>query len=237
MWLGSQYSGRVILWLDTKAPHIRGLIFASMGLGPVTAFSIPQGVGEREMVFAPSHVAVQVKRTAFTARQSLSDEACPTWSTGRPVLQALLTTFLGTHCGGFVAAPQQGGERGYRALGRSRSDRRPFPPSPCRSQGRLIATAVRNDLAAVHPRAMPRAAQVAILLMGPPIHLLGSAVHETVVCSGVTVSHIVGAIMLQVLMPFGMAGMHDPHGVADHRRGARGRHPGDKASAAPPRAV
>lgn len=65
----------------------------------------------------------------------------------------------------------------------------------------VISSAVGNDLVLAHPHAHPGTAQVAILLAGPAIYLLGSAVYKRVVYGALPVSHLAGVSMLLTLVP------------------------------------
>ena len=65
----------------------------------------------------------------------------------------------------------------------------------------VIVTAVSNDLVLAHPHGMADAAQVAIIVAGPAIFLLGSAVYKKVVYDVVPASHLVGALLLAAGAP------------------------------------
>ncbi|MHC9084633.1 low temperature requirement protein A [Luteimonas sp. RIT-PG2_3] len=68
----------------------------------------------------------------------------------------------------------------------------------------VIATAVGNDLVLAHPHAGPAVAQLAILLAGPALYLLGSAVYKRVVYGVLPASHLAGVLMLLALVPVGL---------------------------------
>jgi len=68
----------------------------------------------------------------------------------------------------------------------------------------VIASAVGNDLVLAHPHAHPAVAQIAILLAGPAIYLLGSAAYKRIVYGVMPVSHLVGALLLLALVPVGL---------------------------------
>ncbi|WPG41105.1 low temperature requirement protein A (plasmid) [Variovorax sp. EBFNA2] len=70
----------------------------------------------------------------------------------------------------------------------------------------VIASAVGNDLVLAHPHARPGAAQIAILLAGPAIYLLGSAIYKRVVYGKVPTSHLAGVLMLAALLPAALVG-------------------------------
>ena len=65
----------------------------------------------------------------------------------------------------------------------------------------VIATAVGNDLVLAHPHAQPSPAQIAVLLCGPAIYLLGSAIYKRVVYGVLPLSHLVGVALLAGLVP------------------------------------
>ena len=65
----------------------------------------------------------------------------------------------------------------------------------------VIATAVGNDLVLAHPHAQAAVPQIAILLAGPAIYLLGSAIYKKVVYGSLPASHWIGALLLLALVP------------------------------------
>jgi len=65
----------------------------------------------------------------------------------------------------------------------------------------VIATAVGNDLVLAHPHAQAAVPQIAILLAGPAIYLLGSAIYKRVVYGSLPASHWIGALLLLALVP------------------------------------
>lgn len=69
----------------------------------------------------------------------------------------------------------------------------------------VIATAIGNDLVLAHPHAYPVFAQIAILLAGPALYLLGSAIYKRVVYGVLPKSHLVGVLMLLALTPWAHA--------------------------------
>lgn len=69
----------------------------------------------------------------------------------------------------------------------------------------VMATAVGNDLVLAHPHALPSTAQIAILLAGPAIYLLGSAIYKRVVHGNLPRSHLAGVLLLVALVPVAMA--------------------------------
>lgn len=69
----------------------------------------------------------------------------------------------------------------------------------------IIVTAVGNDLVMAHPHEHLGTAQVLVLVAGPAIYLLGSAIYKKVVYGAVPRSHLAGAVALLVLVPVGYA--------------------------------
>jgi len=69
----------------------------------------------------------------------------------------------------------------------------------------IIVTAVGNDLVMAHPHEALGTAQVIVLVAGPAIYLLGSAIYKKVVYGSIPGSHLAGAAALLVLVPVGYA--------------------------------
>lgn len=69
----------------------------------------------------------------------------------------------------------------------------------------VITSAVANDLVMAHPDGHAAAAQIAALLAGPAIYLLGSAIYKKIVYGAIPRSHIAGAVMLAALVPVALA--------------------------------
>jgi low temperature requirement protein LtrA len=65
--------------------------------------------------------------------------------------------------------------------------------------GGIIVSAVGNDLVLAHPHAHPLAAQTAVLLAGPAIYLVGSAIYKRVVYGRAPRSHVAGVVALALL--------------------------------------
>ena len=65
----------------------------------------------------------------------------------------------------------------------------------------IIASAVANDLILEHPHHAATVAYVAVLIGGPALYLLGSAVYKKVVYGRIAASHVVGAVVLLALVP------------------------------------
>ncbi len=69
----------------------------------------------------------------------------------------------------------------------------------------IIATAVGNDLVMEHPHDPLKTAYVLILVAGPAIYLMGSAIYKKVVYGLIPPSHIFGVLALLMAVPVGYA--------------------------------
>jgi low temperature requirement protein LtrA len=69
----------------------------------------------------------------------------------------------------------------------------------------IIATAVGNDLVLAHPHDPLKTAYVLVLVAGPAIYLVGSAIYKNVVYGCIPASHVAGVIALLALIPVGYA--------------------------------
>ena len=67
----------------------------------------------------------------------------------------------------------------------------------------IIGSAVGNDLVMAHPHGHLTTAQVWVLVGGPAVYLLGSAIYKKIVYGSIPVSHVVGALALLALVPLG----------------------------------
>lgn len=65
----------------------------------------------------------------------------------------------------------------------------------------IIGSAVANDLVLEHPHEGYSTAHMAVLIGGPAIYLLGSAVYKWIVYGKMAASHLVGALALIALIP------------------------------------
>lgn len=65
----------------------------------------------------------------------------------------------------------------------------------------IIASAVGNDLAMEHPDGHATLAQVAVIVIGPSIFLLGSAIYKRIVYGRVPLSHVGGVAALLLVAP------------------------------------
>ena len=65
----------------------------------------------------------------------------------------------------------------------------------------IIGSAVANDLVIEHPHEGFSIAHTAVLIGGPALYLLGSAIYKHIVYGKVAASHLVGALALLALVP------------------------------------
>ncbi len=68
----------------------------------------------------------------------------------------------------------------------------------------IIVTAVGNDLVLEHPLGHLDGTMIAVLVAGPAIYLLGSAIYKRVVYGRVPLSHMAGALAVAALVPVGL---------------------------------
>lgn len=201
----AEHETRALLWFIAVvckygAPMV-GFAVPGMGRSNTRDWSIEGGhLAERCQLF----VIVALGETLLATGASLSTAGH--WSS--EVLQALVATFLGTLAMWwlyFGTSSKDASETIVRSDDPGRIGAYFHYVHAILVAG-IIATAVGNDLVLGHPHAVPTAAQVAILLLGPAIHFLGSAVYKSIVYGGVAISHIAGAVMLLALVPIGLAG-------------------------------
>ena len=65
----------------------------------------------------------------------------------------------------------------------------------------IIGSAVANDLILDHPHQAATPAYTAVLIGGPAVYLLGSAIYKRVVYGSIATSHVLGALALVALVP------------------------------------
>lgn len=69
----------------------------------------------------------------------------------------------------------------------------------------IVASAVGNDLAMEHPAGHATAAQIVVIVVGPAIYLLGSAIYKRIVYGRLPLSHLAGVIALSLAAPVGFS--------------------------------
>lgn len=183
-------------------------------ISPMFGFALP-GLGRsrtREWTIEGGHLAercqlfviVALGETMLASGATLTNAKI--WDT--PVLLALLATFVGTLAMWWLYFGTSSKEATV-AITRSSDPGRIgayFHYIHAILIAGIIVTAVGNDLVLAHPHAHPAASQIAVLLAGPAIYLLGSAIYKKVVYGSVPGSHIVGALMLVALTPVAYVG-------------------------------
>ncbi|AVJ35224.1 hypothetical protein CLM74_06555 [Stenotrophomonas sp. MYb57] len=200
----AQHEMRALLWLvavlcEYVSPMF-GFALPGMGRSRTQEWTIEGGhLAERCQLF----VIVALGETVLASGATLADAA--NWDV--PVVLALLATFVGTLAMWWLYFGTSSKDA---TAAITRSD----------DPGRIgayfhyihailivgvVASAVGNDLVLAHPHAYPATAQVAVLLAGPAIYLLGSAIYKRVVYGALPVSHLAGVLMLLALVPVAFA--------------------------------
>ncbi len=196
----SQHEARALLWLvavlcEYVSPMF-GFAVPGMGRSRTQEWTIEGGhLAERCQLF----VIVALGETVLASGATLA--AAATWDV--PVVLALLATFIGTLAMWWLYFGTSSKDA-TAAITRSDDPGRIgayFHYVHAILIAGVIASAVGNDLVLAHPHAHPGLAQTAILLAGPAIYLLGSALYKRVVYGVVPASHLAGVLMLLALVP------------------------------------
>ncbi|HEX7804082.1 MAG TPA: low temperature requirement protein A [Pseudoxanthomonas sp.] len=199
------HEARVWLWLiavlcEYVSPMF-GFALPGLGRSHTREWTIEGGhLAERCQLF----VIVALGETVLASGATLANAKI--WDA--PVLLALLATFVGTLAMWWLYFGTSS-KQATVAITRSSDPGRIgayFHYVHAILVAGIIVTAVGNDLVLAHPHAYPTTPQIAALLAGPAIYLLGSAIYKKVVYGSVPGSHIVGALMLVALMPVAYAG-------------------------------
>jgi len=191
---------RALLWLTAVACEyvspMFGFILPGMGRSRTQEWTIEGGhLAERCQLF----VIVALGETVLASGATLTDARVWTIS----VISALLATFVGTLAMWWLYFGTSSKDA-TNAITRSDDPGRVgayFHYVHAILIAGVIASAVGNDLVLANPEADPEAAQIAVLLAGPAIYLLGSAIYKRIVYGAFPVSHLAGVIMLMALMP------------------------------------
>ncbi|VVO00396.1 hypothetical protein PS708_02605 [Pseudomonas fluorescens] len=196
----AQHETRALLWLfavlcEYVSPMF-GFALPGMGSSRTQEWTIEGGhMAERCQLF----VIVALGETVLASGATLADAA--TWNV--PVVLALLANFVGTLAMWWLYFGTSSKDA-TAAITRSDDPGRIgayFHYVHAILIAGVISSAVGNDLVLAHPHAHPTTSQVAILLAGPAIYLLGSAIYKRIVYGVVPVSHLVGVLMLLALVP------------------------------------
>ncbi len=196
----AQHEVRALLWLvailcEYISPMF-GFALPGMGRSRTQEWTIEGGhLAERCQLF----VIVALGETLLASGATLADAA--NWDA--PVVLALLATFIGTLAMWWLYFGTSSKDA-TSAITHSDDPGRIgayFHYVHAILIAGVIGSAVGNDLVLAHPHAHPGSAQVAILLAGPAIYLLGSAIYKRVVYRALPVSHLAGVLMLLALVP------------------------------------
>ncbi len=178
-------------------------------LSPMIGFALPRlgRSSTRDWTIEGGHLAercqlfviVALGETLLASGAMLAD--APVWSLD--ILSALAATFVGTlalwwlyfgtasaHASAVIGSADDPGRIGAY-----------FHYVHALLVAGVIGSAVGNDLVLAHPHAAPDLAQILVLVGGPAVYLLGSALYKRVVYGGVPRSHLVGAAALLALVP------------------------------------
>lgn len=195
-----EHEARMILWAiailcEYGSPMV-GFAFPGLGRSITKDWTIEGGhLAERCQLF----VIVALGETLLATGAMLT-EAHP-WDL--PIISALLATFLGTLAMWWLYFGTSSKDATDAITGSSDPGRigANFHYVHAVLVAGVIATAVGNDLVMVHPNEMLALPQVLILLGGPAIYLIGSAIYKRVVYGGVPLSHVAGVVALAALFP------------------------------------
>ena len=193
---------RMALWAiavlcEYTAPMF-GFPLPGLGRSKTSDWTIEGGhLAERCQLF----VIVALGETVLATGATMAD--AETWNI--PILSALLATFLGTLAMWWLYFGTSSKDA-TDAITRSADPGRIgayFHYVHAVLVAGIIATAVGNDLVLAHPLDALKTAYVLILVAGPAIYLLGSAIYKKVVYGIVPVSHVAGVVALMALIPVG----------------------------------
>lgn len=195
-----EHEARMILWAiailcEYVSPMV-GFAFPGLGRSVTTDWTIEGGhLAERCQLF----VIVALGETLLATGAMLTE--AHVWD--MPIILALLATFLGTLAMWWLYFGTSSKDATDAITGSSDPGRigANFHYVHAILVAGVIATAVGNDLVMVHPHDMLGLPQVLILLGGPAIYLIGSAVYKRVVYGGVPLSHVAGVVALAALFP------------------------------------
>lgn len=200
-----QHEARILLWAiavlcEYVSPMV-GFPLPGLGRSKTSDWTIEGGhLSERCKLF----VIVALGETVLATGVPLAETAA--WDV--PVLLALLSTFLGTLAMWWLYFGTSG-EDATATITASDDPGRIgayFHYVHAILVAGIIVTAVGNDLVLGHPHGMADGAQMIVMVAGPAIYLLGSAVYKKIVYDAVPASHVVGALVLAAVAPLGLVG-------------------------------
>ncbi|HEY0200526.1 MAG TPA: low temperature requirement protein A, partial [Burkholderiaceae bacterium] len=198
----AEHEWRIALWLVAAACEyispMFGFALPGMGRSDTREWTIEGGhLAERCQLF----VIVALGEALLATGASLAD--APAWTA--TVLLALLATFMGTLAMWWLYFGTSSKDA-TAAITHSSDPGRigaNFHYAHAILVAGIIATAVGNDLVLAHPHGALGTAYVAVLVAGPAIYLLGSAIYKKVVYGAVPMPHAVGVLALAALVPVG----------------------------------
>lgn len=180
-------------------------------LSPMFGFALP-GLGRsrtRDWTIEGGHLAERCQLFVIVALgetllASGATFAEAEWST--PIVSALLATFLGTLAMWWLY---------FGTTSKDASEKIVQSDDPGRIGAYfhyvhailvagIIGSAVANDLVLAHPHQGFSPASVSVLIGGPAVYLLGSAIYKKMVYGRLAASHIVGALALVALIPISL---------------------------------
>lgn len=199
-----EHGARIALWsiavLCEYVSPMFGFALPGLGRSRTRDWTIEGGhLAERCQLF----VIVALGETLLASGAVLSDTAA--WDGA--VLLALLATFVGTLALWWLY---------FGTSSKDATDAIVHSDDPGRMGAYLhyvhvilaagvIVSAVGNDLVMAHPHGYADAAQAAMLIAGPAIYLLGSAMYKKIVYGVVPMSHVAGSVALLALAPVARA--------------------------------
>lgn len=198
----AHHEWRMLLWIAAIACEyvspMFGFAFPGLGRSQTSDWTIEGGhLAERCQLF----VIVALGETLLATGATLARTDAWTAAT----VAALLATFIGTLAMWWLYFGTSS-DRATSTITRS--------ADPGRLGARLhyihaivvagiIGSAVGNDLVLAHPGAGLGTTEVVVLVLGPAIYLLGSAVYKRLVYGRIPRSHLLGALALAALVPVG----------------------------------
>ena len=199
----AHHETRMLLWaiavLCEYVSPMFGFPLPGLGRSKTSDWTIEGGhLSERCKLF----VIVALGETVLATGVPLAETAV--WD--GPVLLALVSTFLGTLAMWWLYFGTSGEDATATITGSADPGRigAYFHYVHAILVAGIIVTAVGNDLVLGHPHGMADSAQMIVMVAGPVIYLLGSAVYKKVVYDAVPVSHVVGALALAAAGPLGL---------------------------------
>lgn len=197
-----EHEARMALWLiavlcEYLSPML-GFALPGLGRSHTSDWTIEGGhLAERCQLF----VIVALGETLLATGASLS--GAEEWN--MPLMSALLATFVGTLAMWWLYFGTSSKDATETITHSTDSGRigAYFHYVHAILVAGIIATAVGNDLVMEHPHDPLKTAYVLILVAGPAIYLIGSAIYKKVVYGVIPMSHIFGVLVLLIAIPVG----------------------------------